>query len=269
MPESSIARLAGVALLGLVPLASFQDARAVENPAETSGAYASEVADIPENRAWTLAGDNDADTIPVAEELDFVRENKFHRPYDEILRSVATVDYYGTRYVDCEQYPLEIRTARPERVTTRIGEAGPAGFEIRRSSSGVITRGEPKGLSIEDERALLETFDFDSPILDLEREHPTLEPLGMQKLPGMLTWKLKAQRTSGPYRVLNVDSHTGDVVRFAVFSTAGAPVLEVRQHDYRVVEGIRVAFAIDYHSPDGSLLASDRLERVSVTSRRP
>lgn len=274
MPESSIARLAGVALLALVSLASSQDALAVENPAETSGAYASEVPaeDFAESAAVTLARDNDADTIPVAHELDFVRSNAFHRPYDEALKSVAAVDYYGARYVECEQYTLEIRTARPEQIATRVASAGSSRseiFEIRKSRRGVVTRGEPKGLSVEDERALLETFEFDTPVLNLEKEHPTLEPLGMQKLPGMLTWKLKAQRTAGPYRLLNVDSHKGDVVRVTVVSAAGAPIIEVKQHDYRDVEGIRVAFAIDYYSPGGTLLASDRFERVTVTPMRP
>jgi hypothetical protein len=38
--------------------------------------------------------------------------------------------------------------------------------------------------------------------------------------------------------------------------------------DYREVEGIRVPFAIDYRGADGTLLASDRLERVAVTRMR-
>jgi hypothetical protein len=115
---------------------------------------------------------------------------------------------------------------------------------------------------------LLETFDFDTPVLDLEKRHPTIKPLGMQKLPGMLTWKLQAERTGDHYRVLYVDSHTGDVVKFIVVNTAGAPVLDVTQHDYRSVEGIRVPFSIDYRSPDGTLLASDRLERITVIRTR-
>jgi hypothetical protein len=149
-----------------------------------------------------------------------------------------------------------------------INTGGSSNFEVRKSSNDVVIKGEPQGLTIEDERALLETFDFDTPIVDLEKRHPTIKPLGMQKIPGMLTWKLQAERTGDRYRVLYLDSHTGDVVKFTVMNIAGAPVLDVTQHDYRSVEGIRVPFAIDYRRPDGTLLASDRLERVSVTRTR-
>jgi len=290
MSKSSNLLFAGLALLALVPLASFSanapvadnEAGATGNrdlaggSAPASGAYASEIPegevmdnkDFMENGDGSLAADNSAATIPVAQELAFVRDNSFHKPYDERLKSVTQVEYYGTRYVGCEQYSLEIHTARPDRIATLVKTGGSSNFEIRKSSQDVLVRGEPQGLPVEDERALLETFDFDTPILDLEKKHPTIKALGMQKLPGMLTWKLQAERSGGHYRVLYVDSHTGDVVKFTVVNTSGAPVLDVTQHDYRFVEGIRVPFAIDYRDPDGTLLASDRLERIAVTRTR-
>jgi hypothetical protein len=48
----------------------------------------------------------------------------------------------------------------------------------------------------------------------------------------------------------------------------GARVLDVALHDYRAIDGIRVPFAIDYRSPDGTLLANDRLDRVKVIRTR-
>jgi hypothetical protein len=57
---------------------------------------------------------------------------------------------------------------------------------------GRLIRDTPQGLGVEEERALLATFDFDTPIVELEKNQHALKPLGMQKLPGTLTWKLQA-----------------------------------------------------------------------------
>jgi len=136
MSKSSNPLLAGMLLLILVPVASSfaaapaagNEAAAVATPGSldshpaADGAYASEVPDrdIVEHKDGTLAADNEAGTIPVAQELDFVRDNSFRKPYDESLKSVAKVEYYGTRYVGCEQYSLEIHAARPNQVSTLI-----------------------------------------------------------------------------------------------------------------------------------------------------
>ncbi len=278
-------QLAGVLLLLLLPAASsFADAPAAGNQAAATrnpdtadrhsspdSAYASEVpkVDMIENKnGTTLATDNEEGTIPVAQELDFVQGNSFRKPYDESLKTVAEVEYYGTRYVDCESYRLEVRTARPDQTRTMIKTENSSKFEISSSSKGVETRGIPQGLAIEQERALVETFNFDTPVNELEKDNQVFKPLGMQKLPGMLTWKLEVDRPGSYHRILYVDSHTGDVVKFTVQNAQGARVLDVVLHDYRSVEGIRVPFAVDYRSSDGTLLANDRFERVEVKRRK-
>jgi hypothetical protein len=284
MSKSSNPLLAGMSLLILVPVASScaaapaagNQAAAAASPGSVDshppvdGAYASEVPDrdIVEHKDGTLAADNEAGTIPVAQELDFVRGNSFRKPYDESLKSVVKVEYYGTRYVGCEQYSLEIHAARPNQISTLIKTGGSSKFESRRSNKGVKIHGDPQGLGVEEERALLETFDFDTPVIELEKNPHAFKPLGMQKLPGMLTWKLEVARNDGYRQILNVDSHYGDIVKFTILNAQGARVLDVALHDYRAIEGIRVPFAIDYRSPDGTLLASDRLERVEVMRTR-
>jgi hypothetical protein len=240
------------------------------SPALANGAYASEVPEpeIVESTAGTLAADNEQDTIPVAQELDFVRGNSFHKPYDESLKTVAKVEYYGTRYVGCEQYSIEFHTARPGQVSLRTKTGNSLGFEGSKSDQGIKIRGTPQGLGVDEERALLATFDFDTPIVELEKNQHALKPLGMQKLPGTLTWKLQADGPDGYHRILYVDSHYGDIVKFSIMNAQGKRVLDVALHDYRAVEGIRVPFAIDYRRADGTLLASDRYERISVTRAR-
>ena len=286
MSEFRNARFASFAWLGVAPLitcAAHAEAAQSASPATaaaesagagaaTAGSYASEVprSDVIDNSTGTaLAGTEADDSIPVAQEIEFVVGNSFRvdSGYDERLKSVARVDYYGTRYVDCEHYPLEIHTTRPDRVATLVKTGGSSTFEIRKSGRKIVVRGVPQGMPVEAERALLETFDFDTPVIDLKKRPPTIKPVGMQKLPRMLTWKFEAEPTGEYHRVLYVDSHFGDLVKYTV-RKAGVPLLDVVLHDYRVVDGIRVAFAIDYLKPDGTLLANDRLERVSVTRTR-
>jgi hypothetical protein len=184
--------------------------------------------------------------------------------YDETLKRIAEVDYYGTRYVDCEHYPLQIHTARPDRIATIVTTGASSEHQARKWGESIVIQGRAQGIPLEVERALLETFDFDTPVIALEKKDPAVTPVGMEKLPGILAWKFKVKRPGQHYRILYVDSHFGDVVKFTIKNAAGDSVVDVTLHDYRAVEGIRVPFAADYRSPDGALLASDRLERIEV-----
>jgi hypothetical protein len=238
--------------------------------APVDGAYASEVPReaIDDQNQTTLAADKGEQSIPVAEEIDFVTDNSFRKTFEESLKTVAKVDYYGTRYVDCEQYPLEVHTARPNQVRLLMKTGDSAKFEGSKSNQGIKVLGTPQGLRVEQQRALLATFNFDTPIIELEKNPHAYKPLGMEKLPGMLTWKLQGDRPGGYRQVVYVDSHSGDIVKLTIMNAQGAHILDVAPHDYRAVEGIRVPFAIDYRSPDGAVLANDRFERVEVKRTR-
>lgn len=218
--------------------------------------YASEVPKdvaFEDKNASMVASDGDQTTIPVAEEIDFVLESgsRTHENFDENLKKVARLDYFGTRYVSCDHYPVEVHAARPNRVQTVVGADKPAA-------------GATFGLSADAERALRETYDFDTPILDLERNRHSYTPIGMVKLPGFLAWKLRADLPQGYHRIVYIDSHTGDVVKFSILNAKGAKVLDVVQHDFRVIEGLRLPFAVDYRGPGGEDLADDRFQRIEV-----
>src|SRR5882762_3010345 len=242
---------------------------AVGRPPVDDG-YASEVPreEIINRNQSALAADKGEQSIPVADEIEFITGNSFRKPFEETLKTVAKVDYYGTRYVDCEQYPLEVHTARPNQVSLLMKTGDSSKFEGSKSNQGIKVRGTPQGLGVEQQRALLATFDFDTPIIELEKNPHTFKPLGMEKLPGMLTWKLESSRSDGYRQVLYVDSHHGDIVKLSIMNAQGAHILEVAPHDYREVDGIRVPFAIDYRSSDGTVLANDRFERVEVKRAR-
>ncbi len=282
MPKSVNPLLASMVLLTLVPpgwssantpvggneVAANGAPDVVGGPA--NGPYASEVPreEMGNQDQTTLATDQEQQSIPVADEIEFVKGNSFRKPFEESLKTVAKVDYFGTRYVDCEHYPLEVHNARPDQVRLLMKTGDSSTFEGSKSSQGIKIRGAPQGLGVDEERALLATFDFDTPIIELERNQHALKPLGMQKLPGVLTWKLQVDRPGGYHRILYVDSHYGDIVKFTIMNAQGASVLDVSLHDYRGVAGIRVPFAIDYRRADGTLLASDRYERISVRRAR-
>src|SRR6266852_862153 len=147
-------RLKGVVLLVLMPIAASQAGASTPGSADETGgpdpggshaaaggAYASEVpqSELIDNKDGTaLAADNDEGSIPVAQELDFILGNGFRKrgAYDDSLKTVAKVDYYGTRYVGCESYPLEVRTARPDRIATLVKTGGSSKFESGKSSKG-------------------------------------------------------------------------------------------------------------------------------------
>src|SRR5216683_6648207 len=218
MSKTLSSTLAGTALL-LVHVAS----SSADTPPVDDG-YASEVPhEATDNQKQsTLAADKGERSIPVAEEIDFVTGNSFRKAFEESLKTVAKVDYYGTRYVDCEHYPLEVHTARPNQVSLLMKTGGSSKFEGSRSHRGVKIRGTPQGLGVEAERALLATFDFDTPVLELEKNPHAFKPLGMQKLPGILAWKLQVDRPGSYYRILYVDSHYGDIVKFIIMNAQGA-----------------------------------------------
>jgi hypothetical protein len=187
--------------------------------------YASEVPreEIIDQNQSTLAADKDEQSIPVAEEIEFITANSFRKTFEESLKTVAKVDYYGTRYVDREQYPLEVHTARPNQVRLLMKTGDSSKFEGSKSNQGIKVRGTPQGLRVEQQRALLATFDFDTPIIELEKNPHAYKPLGMEKLPGMLTWKLQVDRPGGYHQVVYVDSHSGDIVKLSIMNAQGAP----------------------------------------------
>ena len=264
--------LASAALLALSPLSNGSPGAAAEPfkaAAPPGSGYASAVPKaetIDNHDGSALATDIGADAIPVAEEVAFVLDNGFRDRggYDATFRTVASVEYQGTRYVGCDQYVLDLRQARPNTSHMVLKAEDAAAFEIDRSDKGITVKGEPHGLTVEDERALLETFDFETPVDALREDSHALKPLGMQKLKGMLAWKLMVNRPGDLHRIVFIDSHTGDVVKSEIVDAHGAVKLDVALHDFRSVDGVRVPFAIDYRRADGTMVASDRIERVEV-----
>src|SRR5215472_10572666 len=105
--------LASGTLIALIPIAA-----PCANAGEANNGYATEVpkSEVIDNKDGTaLASDNEADAIPVAEEIDFVKENGFRDrgAFDSSLKTVTSVKYFGTRSVGAEQFQLEVDEARP------------------------------------------------------------------------------------------------------------------------------------------------------------
>ena len=268
MFQYSSSSLAAVALLALVPvIASPADGRsdqAAGNGAP-SAQYASEVpaADLLDTKdATALAGQV---SLPIAQSVDeIVNQYLSARGGHAGWNSIVKVDYYGTRYVDCQHYPMEMHTGRPNENRTLVKTGDSSKFEGVRSGAAISVRGDPQGLGLEHERVLLSTFDFYGVLVDWDKKKYMVKRLGMEKLPGVLTWKLEVDRPDGYRQVLYLDSHYGDIVMETIMDTHGIPILEIARHDFRSVDGARFPFAVDYRSPAGDLLASDRIERIDV-----
>ena len=270
MSKPTLNALIGAASLAAIFVTSTAAATPEASRQASNVGYASEFpsdVSVQNKDVSTVTSDGNQTTIPVADEIDFVLESGFraHANFDKNLKKVAKLDYFGTRYVGCEQYSAEVHTARPNSVRAVFAAAGePAKLELNRTGDKTTASGPERGLPIEMERMLLEAFDFDTPIVDLERDKHSYTPIGMEKLPGILAWKLRADMPHGYNRILYIDSHTGDVVKISIVDPKGAKVLDVVQHDFRVVEGLRLPFAVDYRSPTGEDLANDRFQRIEV-----
>lgn len=237
---------------------------------DRESSYASEVPAhvvVVDKTGSTLATDGTIGSIPVAEELDYVRENAFHKPSDESLKQTSDIDYRGTRYVGCAHYALTIHAARPNHLHLKLTSDDGDAFEIDSADLGMKFQGEPNGLDIVEQRALLQLFEFDTPQIGLEADMHSYKPLGMQKVGTTLTWKLQADASGGFRKILYVDSHFGDVVKYSILNIRGETLIHVVQHDFRTVDGVRVPFAIDYLNPAGQIIVSDRIERAVVTPR--
>jgi hypothetical protein len=228
------------------------------------GQYASEVPrDALLENPGKLFGDQQS--LPIAQDVEeIVNQHVEGRGGYDILRRIASVDYYGTRFVHCEHYPLERHTARPSKSSTKVKIGDAAEFQSMRSSGGIAVQGVPRGLRIEQERALLQIFDFDGSLINWTSKNYDVRDLGMEKLPGILAWKLEVRHPDGYREVLYLNSHHGDIVKEILVDPSGAEMLQVSRHDFRSVDGSRFPFAIDYKEADGTLLASDRLQRVEV-----
>ena len=269
MFESKVAltRIALSLLIAATAPAAFGSPDQGDGQAKTSPGYASEVPPgegCDDANGLNLTTDKTA--IPVAQEIGFILSSEYRRDggYDRVLKTIAKIDYYGTRYVDCEHYPLEVHAAAG-RISVLVNTGDASKLKYAKSGEDVATQGTPQGLNDAQEKALMQTFDFNTPIADLEKDKNAFKPLGVQKLPGVLAWKLETNRTGDYRKIVYLDTHYGDVVRETIVDAQGTPVLDILKHDYRLVDGIRVPYAIDYKAPDGTVLANDRILRVDVT----
>jgi hypothetical protein len=259
--------LAGIALLVLP--AALSPASGAE-PDSAVAPYASEVPSyaVRGDKSGTFLDEDEA-SMPIAQSIDFIVDQYLQqRGGYESLKSIVSVDYYGTRHVGSERYPLQRHEAPPNRSRILIKISESSNFESIRSDQGIRLEGSPPGIGTEAERVLLKTFDFYGTVVDWKMKNYAIKRRGMEKLPGVLSWKLEVDRPDGYRQILYLDSRYGDIVKELVVNARGVPIVEIARHDFRAVEGVRFPFAVEYKSPTGEVLASDRLERIEM-KRRP
>ena len=184
---------------------------------------------------------SDQATLPIAQPVDeIVDQHLTGRGGYVKVKSIQAIDYAGTRYVGCEQSKLSARLSRE------------------------ASASEAEGLDPDQARAFRATFDFDGPLIDWKKKNYTIERRGMEKLPGILAWKLEVDRPNGYREILYLNSHKGDLVRESIEDSRGQVILDIWRHDFRDVDGTRFPFAVDYKNAKGDVLVGDRLTHVEV-----
>jgi len=89
---------------------------------------------------------------------------------------------------------------------------------------------------------------------------------GMLKVGKSLAWKLFLLQENGMRWAIYVDSHTGDIVLATNNSEDGSRLFSARSSDFRVVEGFRFPFKVEYLDADGNIIATEIHKNIEVMS---
>src|SRR5215472_11460914 len=138
--------------------------------APASDGYASAV---PADQLTADSVDASQGFLPIAQPVDeIVDQHMAGRGGYAKLKNIGAVTFVGTHFVGCEQSKLN----------TNLTRKGAASSETT------------DGLRSEEAQAIRATFDFDGPLIDWHKKRYTIQRLGMEKLSGILAWKLEVSR---------------------------------------------------------------------------
>ncbi len=182
------------------------------------------------------------------------------------LKRIEAVEMQGRLEVGDKQYPLNISASRPQRIKRVIEDGGAESIAEFDGESVVFSgSGEDRGLPAELETTLLSAFEFDGPLVEWKDKGHDSRMLGMEKRGNVLAWQLELQQANGPHWQLLIDSHTGNIVEAALLNSAGAPQWLIVPGDYRDVSGFQFPHRVEYRTAAGDLVATERLDTISVT----
>jgi hypothetical protein len=136
--------------------------------------------------------------------------------------------------------------------------------ELNVEGAATIQANVMRGLPVDLERQLLESFEFDGLFVEWPEKGHEVRMVGMQKFADVLAWKLELRQVGGQYWNLYVDSHTGDVVRSNLMGENSEPMYIIDQSDFRETLGFMFPHRIEYMDGAGRTLAIETIDEIEV-----
>lgn len=194
-----------------------------------------------------------------------VRQHIMGRGGYKNLKRIQSVEAHGQIEANGTSAPVVVRSERPNLVQRIVGDGDAVSIaELDAEGAVQIPTGDFRGLPVDYEELLLESFEFDGLFVEWPDKGHEVDMLGMQKFGDVLAWQLDLVQSGGQQWHLYLDSHTGDLVRASLLDADGSPSFIVDQSDFRDVVGFRFPHQIEYISENGVLLAKESFDRITV-----
>ncbi len=177
------------------------------------------------------------------------------------LKRIEAVNFDGSIESNGTVYPLSIRTSRPGSIV-RVVDDSLATYD--KAGTHFTDPDAPRGLPYEIESRLLDLFEFDGPLVEWKDKGHDTRMIGMRKVGEILAWELELDQNQGQRWMLLIDSHSGAIVEAYALDDAGGTMFSIHTDDFREVAGFMFPHRIEYRGNDGTLLASENIDRIDV-----
>lgn len=181
------------------------------------------------------------------------------------LKSIQSIEQRGTITAGEETFGLQINSQRDQGIRRLVGsgeEVSEAGFDGNTVS---FPEGDKRGLPAALERILLESFEFDDPVVEWKDKGHQTRKIGMHKHGDVLAWGLELIQASGTRWNLLIDSHIGDIVKATILDESGAPVYVMVMDDFYDEGDFRFPHTIEYYDGANNLLAVENIEEIVIS----
>jgi hypothetical protein len=182
-----------------------------------------------------------------------------------ILKSIQSIEQRGTITAGEETFDLQIYSQRGKGIRRLVGsgeQVSEAGFD---SNTVSLPEGYSRGLPAALEKILLESFEFDDPVVDWKDKGHKTRKIGMRKHGDVLAWGLELIQASGTRWNLLIDSHTGDIVKAIILDESGTPAWVIQMDDFYEEDGFRFPHRIAYYDGASNLLAVENIDEIVIS----
>jgi hypothetical protein len=181
------------------------------------------------------------------------------------LKSIQSIEQRGTITAGEKTFDLQINSQRDHGIRRLVGageQISEAGFD---GNSVSLPEGDNRGLPAALERILLESFEFDDPVVEWKDKGHKTRKIGMHKHGDVLAWGLELIQASGTRWNLLIDSHNGNIVKAIIVDESDAPVYVMVMADFYDEDGFRFPHTIEYYDGNENLLAVEKIDEIFIS----